>query len=146
MKVAQNRASCVLFGVMRPGPLDRVLIDLIRKGNKQNDIHTYGLVNPWTDFSNLSFSTDPTIPVPNQGLGTAVRTMITDELYVLGGLADANGDPSRPGDSFSSFFDDGEYFKHLEFGWTSSFDNRFNDNIHLTVWQVDEREEAQVNT
>jgi porin len=107
-------------------------------------LNLYGLVNPWTDFSNLSFSTDPTIPAPNQGLGTAVRAMISDELYVLGGLADANGDPSRPGDSFNSFFGDSEYFKHLEFGWTSSFENRFNDNIHLLLWQVDGREEAAI--
>lgn len=31
------------------------------------DVHA--LVNPWTEFSNLSFSTNPTIPAPNQGLG-----------------------------------------------------------------------------
>ena len=36
-------------------------------------VDTYGLVNHWTNFSNLAFSTDPTIPVPHQGLGAAVR-------------------------------------------------------------------------
>lgn len=28
-------------------------------------VDVYGLVNPWADFSNLAFSTDPTIPAPN---------------------------------------------------------------------------------
>lgn len=107
-------------------------------------LNVYGLVNPWSDFSNLAFSTDPTIPVPNQGLGAALRVMVTDKLYLLAGFADANGDPSDIGDNFKSFFNEHEYFKHLEFGWISSFENRFEDNIHLTLWQVDERKEAQV--
>lgn len=107
-------------------------------------LNLYGLVNPWSDFNNLSFSTDPTIPVPNQGLGMALKIMMTDHLYLLGGFADANGDPAHPNDMFNTFFDEHEYFKHLEFGWIASFENRFTDNIHLTLWEVDEREKAQV--
>jgi porin len=107
-------------------------------------LNLYGLVNPWTDFSNLAFSTDPTIPVPNQGLGTAIRAMLTDSYYVLGGFADANGDPTDTSDSVDSFFSDNEYFKHIEIGWISSYDNRYTDNVHLMLWQVDEREVAQV--
>lgn len=107
-------------------------------------VAVYGLVNPWTDFINLVFSTDPTIPVPNQGLGAAVRTNFADNYYILVGLADANGDPGEPQDSFDSFFNDHEYFKHIELGWFSSWENRFTDNIHLTAWQVDEREAALV--
>ena len=57
----------------------------------------YGLANEWTDFSNLAFSTDPTIPAPDQGLGAAALVRITPNYYLLGGLADANGDPSDPG-------------------------------------------------
>jgi porin len=107
-------------------------------------IDVYGLINPWTGFSNLAFSTNPAIPVPNQGLGAAVGAMITDRLYIIGGLADANGEPTEPGDMFDSFFDDGEYFKHVEVGWTSSKDRIYLDNIHLTLWQVDERKKAGV--
>ncbi|MGB7880011.1 MAG: hypothetical protein WBL31_14710 [Ilumatobacteraceae bacterium] len=36
-------------------------------------VGVYGLVNPWIDFINLAFSTDPTTPAPDQGLGAAVR-------------------------------------------------------------------------
>ena len=107
-------------------------------------ISVYGLVNPWADFHNLTFSTDPTIPAPNQGLGAAVRGTIGENFYLLAGLADANGDPGDPLDSFDSFFTTHEYFKFVEFGWVSSYENRFSDNVHLTVWQADERTVAGV--
>jgi len=43
------------------------------------------------------------------------------------------------------FFDDAEYFTHLEMGWISSWARRYNDNIHLTFWHAGEREQAQVS-
>jgi porin len=107
-------------------------------------VDIYGLTNPWTQFSNLAFLTDPTIPVPNQGLGAAVGAMATDHIYVVAGLADANGDPTDPGNAFESFFNDNEYFKHVEVGWTSSRERIWFDNIHLTAWQSDERNKAGV--
>ncbi|MGB5611054.1 MAG: carbohydrate porin [Sedimenticolaceae bacterium] len=107
-------------------------------------VDVYGLVNPWTDFSNLAFSNDPTIPAPDQGLGAALRWSVDDHYYVLAGLADANGDPSDPWDSVDTFFNDGEYFKHIEAGWHGSWDARLDDNIHLTLWQADERTQADI--
>jgi len=104
----------------------------------------YGLVNPWTQFQNLVFLTDPTIPAPNQGLGAAFGVMATDNIYVIGGLANTNGDPTKPGDWFKTFFDDREYFYHLEVGWTSSRERIYFDNIHLTGWYADERKNAMV--
>jgi len=105
-------------------------------------VDVYGLVNPWTDFSNLAFSTDPTIPAPNQGLGAAVRVIATENFYVIGGIADANGDPTDPGNTFSSFFDDAEFFTHLEVGWAASYEKGFSDNVHLTAWHADKRKQA----
>jgi porin len=107
-------------------------------------LNIYGLVNPWTAFSNLAFLTDATIPAPNQGLGAAFGWAPSDNIYVVGGLADTNGDPTRPDDMFDTFFDQHEYFSHLEIGWVSSFDRRYFDNVHLTVWHADERETAGV--
>jgi porin len=107
-------------------------------------VDLYGLSNPWTSFSNLVFLTNPTIPVPNQGLGAALGAMATDNIYLVGGLADANGDPTEPGDWLKSFFNDREYFYHLEVGWASSFARRYLDNIHLTGWFADERKNAGV--
>jgi len=108
-------------------------------------VDIYGLVNPWTDFSNLAFSTNPTIPAPNQGLGGAVYVRPAENFYLLGGIADANGDPTDPGNAFDSFFNDAEFFTHIEVGWISSWERRFSDNIHLTAWHADERKQAQVS-
>ena len=104
-------------------------------------VDIYGLINPLTQFMNLAFSTNPTIPAPNQGLGAALGVMATDNVYAVGGLADANGNPTEAG--FDTFFEDHEYFSHIEVGWVSSFERRYFDNIHLTAWHVDERDEAQ---
>jgi porin len=62
----------------------------------------------------------------------------------VAGLADANGDPSDPLDSFDSFFGEGELFKHVEVGRYGAWENRVDDNVHLTLWQVDERTEAGI--
>jgi len=105
-------------------------------------VDVYGLFNPWTDFSNLAFSTDPTIPAPDQGLGAAARMMATPNIYIIGGFTDANGDPTDPGNAFSSFFDHAEFFTHLEVGWAASLEKAFTDNIHLTAWHVDKRKQA----
>ena len=104
-------------------------------------LDVYGLINPLTAFSNLSFSTDPSIAAPNQGLGLAAGAFLSDHVYTVAGFADANGDPTNP--SFD-LFDDFETFKHVEIGWTSSYERRYFDNIHLTAWQVDERDDAGV--
>jgi porin len=109
-------------------------------------LDVYGLINPWTSFQNLSFLTNPTIPAPNQGLGAAVGAMATDNFYVVGGLADTNGDPTEPGLWFDTFFNDNEYFYHFEVGWTTSQDRIYFDNFHLTGWYADERKKAGVES
>ena len=83
-------------------------------------LDVYGMINPWTSFTNLAFLTSPTIAAPNQGLGASLAFMATDNIYVIGGLADANGDPTDPMGGFDTFFNDSEYFKHIEVGWTSA--------------------------
>jgi porin len=65
-------------------------------------------------------------------------------MYFVGGLADANGDPTEPDEWFDSFFDDHEFFYSLEAGWTSSQDRIYLDNVHLTGWYADERVAAGV--
>jgi porin len=63
---------------------------------------------------------------------------------VLGGVANANGDPSDPIDSAQKLFDSGETFKHLAIGWSPDWDDRYDQAVQLTFWQVDDREEARV--
>ncbi len=108
-------------------------------------LDVYGLVNSWTEFNAYAFATSPTIPAPDQGLGAGVRWMLTPNVYLIASLADANGDPHRPQDLFSSFFDDAEYFKHIEIGHIGAWDQRYSDNTHITLWQVDRRDRAGVD-
>ncbi len=106
-------------------------------------LDVYTLASPWTGFFNFAFSTgSASIPVPNEGFGVALGGYLNDNLYVIGGLADTNSDPTRPGETVESFFDEAEYFKHVEIGWNPSRATAFLDNVHLTLWQVDERKEV----
>jgi len=107
-------------------------------------LDVYGMVNPWTEFNSLMFSTNPTIAAPNQGLGAAMRWSFTPNTYFLGGVADANGDPHDPGGFFNSFFDVREYFYHAEVGWVASYEQRYSDNVHVSIWQQDPRKAAGV--
>jgi porin len=103
-------------------------------------VDVYAMMNPLTHFINLGFSTNPTIGVPNQGLGAAAAAMLTDRLYVQGGFGDANGQPTLAG--FDTFFNNSEYFSHFEIGATSSQDRIYLDNIHATLWHTDARQTA----
>ena len=121
---------------------DGKLTGLIGQIDVTDFLDIYGMINFLTAFTNFAFSVNPAIAVPNQGLGAAVGGFASEHLYIVGALADANGDPTESG--FDTFFNDHEYFKHLEVGWVSSFAKRYLDNIHLVVWHVDERTQAMV--
>lgn len=105
-------------------------------------VDVYALASPWTGFSNFAFSTGTTtLAVPTEGFGLAAGAMLTDQVFIIGGLADLNSDPTEPWRTFGSFFTDHETFKHIEIGWTPSQDRIYLDNIHLTLWHADERKD-----
>lgn len=100
---------------------------------------------PWTAFANLAFSTgSASMFLPNDAiLGVAAASMITDNVYVIGGITNAYADSTSPfKDSFDSFFSDNEYFTTLEIGWTKGQDKIYFDNTHLTFWHVDDSVQA----
>lgn len=97
-------------------------------------VDVYGLVSPYSGFQNLSFNTNPTINAPNPGLGIAGGLKLSSNLYAVASLADANADPADPN---FDVFSDGNLFKSLELGYTSSFDRIYFDNVHLTLWHAD---------
>jgi len=103
-------------------------------------VDPYAMMNPLTHFLNLAFSTNPTIAVPNQGLGIAAGAMFTEQLYLQGGLCDANGQPTHAG--FNTFFEDSEYFSYIEFGVTPSKDRIYLDRMGVTLWHTDPRKKA----
>jgi porin len=63
---------------------------------------------------------------------------------VSAGFADTNGDPSRPQDSIDTIINENEYIDHGDNGYTSDWERRYLDNIHVTGWWADERKEALV--
>ena len=107
-------------------------------------VDVYALASPWTGFSNLAFATGAgTIGgLPDGALGAMLGGFLTDRVYAVGSIVDANADASDLGGGLDTFFNDFETFKTLELGWTSTQEKLFIDNAHVTFWQIDEREEA----
>lgn len=102
-------------------------------------VDVYGLVSPYTAFQNLAFNTNPTLNAPNPGPGIAAGAKLGKHVYVVGAIADANGDPTEPS---LGVFETGETFKSIEVGYTSGSDRIYFDNIHLTFWQSDGAEDG----
>ncbi len=99
-----------------------------------------GYVNPRTTFSNYSILFSPVLPIPDPGFGIAGGGFLTDQVYALGLVSDANGSLTDidwfPGGS--------EFFTYGEIGWTPEPSKRYLTNVHLGVFHVDERTDAGV--
>ena len=109
-------------------------------------LDAFALASPWLHFMNFAFSTgSATIGLPNDAaVGVAFGTMLTDNVYLIAGITDTNGDPSDPFKGFDNFFSDNEYFKSVEIGYTSSQERIIFDNYHLTFWHKDRQDNANV--
>jgi len=107
-------------------------------------VDVYALASPWMHFMNLAFSTGSgAIDLPNEAaLGVAVGHLFDNNVYVIGSVVDRNSDPTDFIKGFDTFFGDNEYFSSIEIGYTSEHSRIALDNVHLTLWHVDEREEA----
>jgi porin len=111
-------------------------------------VDVYPLTSPWTDFYNFVFSIGAaTMDVPDDAsLGLAAGTWLNDSTYVIAGFEDLNSDPTDPSEGFDTFFTDQEFFKHIEIGYTAAPKEQYYlDNLHLTLWQSDERERTGVD-
>ena len=100
----------------------------------------YALASPWTGFLNFAFSTGTTTTsLPGDAtLGIAAASMLGKQWFVIGGIADMESDPTDPLEGFNTLFDESNFFKSLELGWTPSKDNIYVDNVHLSLWHADE--------
>ncbi|MGF1717018.1 carbohydrate porin [Photobacterium chitinilyticum] len=104
-------------------------------------VDTYALASPWTAFSNLAFQTGAgAMGLPDDGLlSLSAGHMLTDNFYIVAGVADANGrsDIEDVFEGFDTLFNKHDYFTTLELGWTASQEQIYTDNIHLTYWHLD---------
>ena len=110
-------------------------------------VDAFALASPWLHFMNFAFSTgSAAIGLPNDGaVGVAYGSMLTDNMYMIAGITDTNGDPSNPFEGFDNFFSDNEYFTSFEIGWTTSQQRIIFDNTHVTIWHKDRQVAAGVN-
>ena len=106
-------------------------------------VDVYAFASPWTGFVNFAFSTGSAATfVPNDATaGLAAGAMLTDKVYVIGGITNAYSDPVRPFKSFD-YLGDGEFFKSIELGLTPSHGRIYNDNLHVTYWHVNQSDKA----
>ncbi|SPJ28929.1 carbohydrate porin [Falsiruegeria mediterranea] len=99
-----------------------------------------GYVNPRTTFSNFSIMFSPVLPIPDPGFGLVAGGYLTDQIYALGVVSDANGSLTDiewfPGGS--------EFYKYAEIGWTPERSKRFLTNVHLGIFHTDARQDAGV--
>lgn len=102
-----------------------------------NYADVYALASPWSGFTNLAFSTGSgAMGLPDDGvLALSAGHMLGENFYVVGGIADANGQSDDIFDGFDTAFgSDASYFTTLELGWTASQEQIYTDNFHVTFW------------
>jgi len=100
-----------------------------------------GYANPWTSFQNLSILFNPSIALPDWGFGIGAGHWFNDSWYANASLSDANAVLTK--EEFD--FDTDELYKTVELGWSPDRGQRFFRNVHVTLWQVDEREDDGVD-
>ena len=103
-------------------------------------VNVYALASPGTGFMNFAFSTgSAAVFLPNEAaFGIAGGAMLSENVFLIGSLANAYTDPTKPFDTVGDFFSENEYFSSIELGWTRSQGRIYQDNMHLTLWHVDE--------
>lgn len=111
-------------------------------------IDAYPLASPWTGFSNLVFATGSASigGLPDGAMGAMAAVWVTDSVYVIGGITDANVDQTDFFRGFDTFFNDFETIKNIDIHWTPKREDLFFNNTHITFWQIDEAEEAGTNS
>ncbi|MDH3762536.1 MAG: carbohydrate porin [Gammaproteobacteria bacterium] len=101
-----------------------------------------GYANPWTSFQNLSILFNTSIALPDWGFGIGAGHWFEgDQIYLFGSASDANAVLTK--EEFE--FDTDELYKTVEIGWSPGRDQRYFRNLHVTLWQVDEREDAGID-
>jgi porin len=100
-----------------------------------------GYANPRGTFTNFSSLLNTSVVAPDPGFGVGAGLFITDQIYALGIITDANGSLTDV-----EWFPGGhEYYRYGEIGWTPSREERYSTNVHVGFWNVDERVEAGVS-
>lgn len=114
---------------------------LVGRYDPSDYMHLLGYANPWTTFQNLNTLLDSSVAYPDYGFGAGVGHWFNDNWYGIAGFNDANGRIDETG----TFDNGGEFFKFAEAGWSPSRNDRYFTNVHLTLWDVDERDDDGID-
>ena len=96
-----------------------------------------GYVNPRTGFQNFAINYNPVLTIPDPGFGIGGGVYLTDQIYVVGVVSDANGSLTDV-----EWFPGGtEFYKYAEIGWTPARNQRYLTNVHLGAYHIDARED-----
>ena len=103
-------------------------------------IDTLGYANPWTTFQNLSILVDPSIALPDTGVGAVGGFWLDNKINIGAGIYDANGLMTE----LKSYQYGAEFFTHIEVGYSPSQKERLTRNVHLVYWEVDARKHSGI--
>lgn len=116
---------------------------LIGRYDPNDYMNILGYTNPWTTFSNVAILLEPSVAFPDSGWGVGAGHWFSKQWYAIAGFNDANGKVTDD----LNFFDGGpEFFKWAHVGWSPSKDDRYLKNVHVMVWNVDDREDAGIES
>jgi len=90
-------------------------------------------------FLNAAFSSNPTMPYPDNGFGADLTWRPQRLVYLSAGISDANPDASQ---TFGKFLGDASWFSAVEVGLTPWFDGLGAGHYRLTAWYTDARTES----
>ena len=95
-----------------------------------------------SNYAFLSPAFSDTLPMAQSdaGLGVVGAVYPTRSTYIVAGIHDANGKRTTAG--FNTFFGAGEYFTAVEFGWFPNPNEACEGLYHVTLWNVDARQNA----
>lgn len=96
-----------------------------------------GYVNPRTGFQNYAINYNPVLTIPDPGFGIGGGIHLTDHIYVLGIISDANGSLT----DVEWFPGGAEFYKYAQIGWTPARNQRYLTNVHLGAYHIDARED-----
>ena len=93
-------------------------------------------------FINRAFVLSPTMATTGIGaLGAVVKGFVNENVWLGGQVYDGN---AVSGDFDMDTFDQDEWLKAVEIGWTPSFDRRTTDRIQFSWWDKDAREQTGI--
>lgn len=94
-----------------------------------------GYASLWLRFQNGSLSYNSTIPYTLPGVGAGAGFRLTDQWFVGETLHDANGEFTK----YDFLVDGPEFLKQAYVSWAPARTQRFDQQVRLTFWHMDER-------